>query len=977
MLLNMRSIWIVFISIFLVLLVPLRAQQSAPLSNDAIKALVSAYKTDLRGPYKDIRWFCVDGTTLPPKERCAEPGAVQRARYKDQVVTLAQTNHVYLGQILATTPKADFWDLNFQHSRLQQYQLEKYLRSIDNGWVLRKAQYYRGAFQAEDEQAWGRDFFLWLLADNEAIDKHFFLLRQAIKDLPHQEDDNRTQRIRATSKVIADEYPAFMDLRVKIHGQPEPGDLDRVRTFRNQHKAKLSAAQLKSMDQLIADMEAAYRPANLRELTPALTTLSETSPIRRSLQQYIDSYAEQNATPARISATAYQLWEIRKALPTVRAAAARLSLLDLSEKLEGILFREASLWDPATLKEALQKVYALSQAAAGTGLIEICEWEALEPRLYLPPSETLALTQVNQFQENGRRIVEWGTGMTNATYEEVLKLFGGFEPLVHGFTDDKIRASLLLPLGNTLGKLGEFVARKANFSNQVLDIPNQSHLRGLNPGYAMGELVVVSDVAAAEEMEVSRDKIYIFQRPPSDLKPVGGIATVSEGNMVSHVQLLARNLGIPNAVLSLQNLDALKKYAGEQVFYAVSLKGTVLMKPVNQMTVEEKKLFEVKQRSEEKIRVPVEKIKLDRKNLVNLREVRAGDSGELCGPKAANLGQLKHLFPDKVVEGLVIPFGIFRDHMDQAMPDKGMSYWQYLNEIFQQAQQKQQQGQSDAEIDAFVLGELAVLREAIKKIALKPAFVEELKTQFPAVLGKEMGKIPVFLRSDTNMEDLKDFSGAGLNLTLFNVLDTDLILQGIKDVWASPYTERSYKWRQNYLLNPENVFPSILIIPSVNVNHSGVMITKGIVSGEANDITIAFNRGVGGAVDGQVAESYLLVADGPSLLLSPAREPSYNTLPVTGGRQKVATTFEKPILTRSQLIQLRSLAAVLRQKLPNTPGISSTGPFDVELGFLHDQMWLFQVRPFVENKNALASNYLQSISPTFPDQLMVARNSPL
>jgi len=78
------------------------------------------------------------------------------------------------------------------------------------------------------------------------------------------------------------------------------------------------------------------------------------------------------------------------------------------------------------------------------------------------------------------------------------------------------------------------------------------------------------------------------------------------------------------------------------------------------------------------------------------------------------------------------------------------------------------------------------------------------------------------------MEDLKYFTGPGLNLTLFNVVDKAKVIQGIKDVWASPYTERSFKWRQKYLLNPENVFPSILIIPSVDVDYSGVLITKGI-----------------------------------------------------------------------------------------------------------------------------------------------------
>jgi hypothetical protein len=44
------------------------------------------------------------------------------------------------------------------------------------------------------------------------------------------------------------------------------------------------------------------------------------------------------------------------------------------------------------------------------------------------------------------------------------------------------------------------------------------------------------------------------------------------------VQLLARNLGIPNAVLSDENMQQLKKMAGEEVFYSVSPAGNVIMK---------------------------------------------------------------------------------------------------------------------------------------------------------------------------------------------------------------------------------------------------------------------------------------------------------------------------------------------------------------------------------------------------------------
>jgi phosphoenolpyruvate synthase/pyruvate phosphate dikinase len=224
------------------------------------------------------------------------------------------------------------------------------------------------------------------------------------------------------------------------------------------------------------------------------------------------------------------------------------------------------------------------------------------------------------------------------------------------------------------------------------------------------------------------------------------------------------------------------------------------------------------------------------------------------------------------------------------------------------------------------------------------------------------------------MEDLKDFSGAGLNLTLFNVLDANKILQGIKDVWASPYTERSYKWRQRYLLNPENVFPSILIIPSVNVDASGVMITKGVSNGSLIDVTVAFNRGVGGAVEGQASESWLIKTEDRYQLLSPAREPEYTYIPSTGGSEKRFTNYTNRILDLERLNALRSISKQLIEKL-NIIGIK--GPYDVELGFYNDKIYLFQVRPFVENKKAMASEYLRSITPNLSDTTVISLDSKL
>lgn len=948
-----KSLFIIPIFLGFVAIVALTGQG---LSAAQIEALIAKYKQDPRGPYQDIRWFCPDGGIQMPKEPCEKPGGVQRARYKETVLKLARDQHIFLGQILSTTPFADFWDEANGHARLKQYQLEKYLRAVDDGWVLQKAQYYRGAMQVEDEEAWGQDFLNELLKQETPLSQQFYLLRQLVKDLPHVGEVDRTQVIRALSKAVADDYPAFMDLRIKIHGQPEAADLAAVRAFLQQHQSKLTQKNKEQLEQLVKDMEELYRPTTLEDLQIWIDRLPPSSPIQNLWADYQQQRSASPTGPLTLASLAELLYKLRTEITAVPKPSQRLAMLELSLQLEQILFREVGEWSTTTEPELARKIMTIMTAVVGTGSLELWEWEKMQQRLRQKPFEEMDLLARLNWQQEVQRMVEWGTGMTRAVYRPVVETFNAFEPLAYGFFDDKIRSSLLLPLGRVVGELGEGLSAQANFSNQILDLSDQSSFRGLNPGFALGELVVVS--GSPDEIEVTKDKIYIFQRASADLKPVAGIATVSEGNLVSHVQLLARNLGIPNAVLSAESLQELLPYHGQRVFYAVSNRGTVLMKLETDMTAVEKELFEQKERSEEQITVPVDQLELTDTRVLNLRAVNAKDSGKRCGPKAANLGQLKEMFPDRVVEGLVIPFSIFRQHMDQLLPDQSMTYWAFLNETFQQARTMPATASEE-----YVLQRLSTFREAIAQIPLRTDFMEDLMSSFEQVLGKPMGEIAVFLRSDTNMEDLKDFTGAGLNLTLFNVLDQEKILNGIRQVWASPYTERSYKWRQKYLLNPENVYPSILIIPSVDVDYSGVLITKGVTSGRDEDLTIAFSRGAGGAVDGQAAESYLLSATGEAQLLSPAREPKFRRLPAQGGSQWYFASFESPILNPSNLQAIRQLSAEVQRIFPSTEGVESQGPFDIELGFQADKMWLFQVRPFVENKKAKGADYLASISP--------------
>jgi len=351
-----------------------------------------------------------------------------------------------------------------------------------------------------------------------------------------------------------------------------------------------------------------------------------------------------------------------------------------------------------------------------------------------------------------------------------------------------------------------------------------------------------------------------------------------------------------------------------------------------------------------------------------MSKIDASYSGKWCGPKAANLGQLKQMFPDNVVEGFVIPFGVFKDHMEQEIPDLGESYWTYLKRIFSNEKQFLHQGVDPKEVECITLQELSYLQSLIEDMPLKNTFVSNVETQFKDIFSDKLGQVPVFLRSDTNMEDLPEFTGAGLNLTLFNVLSRDKILEGIKKVWASPYSERSYQWRQQYLENPEDVYPSILIIPSVNVDKSGVIITKGVSSGDENAISISFSKGVGGAVEGQSAESYVIHQSRYVELISPGRETKYRVIPSTGGSKLEHSALNDPVLTPVDLVALNNMAKDISSKMDAVT--DNGGPYDIELGIKDGKIWLFQVRPFVENKEANASLYLESLDPKFDDKLI-------
>src|SRR5260221_3504801 len=335
------------------------------------RGMSEGYKKAPPGPYQTLRWFCPDGSILLPQQRCPTPGGIQHAVPKDEVRALAATQHVFLGQILAGTPNEAFLNEAHGFARAKQYLLERYLRAVDDGWIMRRGYSFRGAVQAEDEEAWSQQFLEWLVARDDLLASRFFLVRQLARDLPRTDSSQRASLIRGLAAAIAEDAPAFMPLRLKIHGMPDPADLEAVPAFRRVREAWLGAEVKEKIPQLEKEMEAAYAGASLERFARHGERYRPDRPVGQGIRAVLA-----DPEPAKAAAAlAALLLTIRKEVTGGQhPPAMRVSLLTLSNETEAVLLTLVSRWPTPTLGAALAKGEALARASAGTGAIEAWEW---------------------------------------------------------------------------------------------------------------------------------------------------------------------------------------------------------------------------------------------------------------------------------------------------------------------------------------------------------------------------------------------------------------------------------------------------------------------------------------------------------------------------------------------------------------------------------------------------------------------------
>jgi len=916
---------------------------------------IEQMKTAPRGPFSAIRWFCHDGTVLPPKAYACKDhgGGVQHGQLNDQARTLRDEGYWIANFLSAIDAKNEVSREDFQ-DRYNQLLIEKFLIIVDDGWIMREALFYRGAFQEEDERDGARKLLTEMAAQSQWIGMRYPALRIGVRLLPHGEDTASVQKVRQMAASLSDQDKGFKNLRGKIHGSPDAGDAKRVRDYVDKNEGLENKAKYL---ELADEIDSVYQAADLPELLQEYAKHFTGGPwLQKYLLDAAKAYESDNSAGNHFKVSAQLLADLRDALPKIKSPAARLRVLDLSLAVEANNFNSSTELREITSKASRgQRIVWLQQAlyaAYGTGFINKRSMqEALKAATQLNRKQVTLGNYLKQLGYVGR-VPGWGTqGLRFHFYESMAKL-AIIEPVAIHFIEDQLRGSPLLFLSQTLDTLARDGNQLAGVKHKLFGKEIGVGFHALNPGLARGTLYSKTNIENVEQ--IKPDGIYVLPETVSELPPLAGIITAGEGNPLSHVQLLARNLGIPNVTVNESLVPTLQPHDGETIIMAVSPAGLVEL--AKDSAHWQKLLGENKQQSDVVIRPDLEKLDLSVREFVDMSDLRASDSGRIVGPKAAKLGELYHSFPDKVSKGIAIPFGAFREIvLDKPYKGSKQTVFEWMVEQYAKIHalpENSEQHQQTAE--AF----RAELYDIIIKTRLNEEFRKQLHDSFIKVFGTtELG---VFIRSDTNVEDLPGFTGAGLNLTLPNVIGIDGVMAGITRVWASPFTARAFAWRQSHMEAPEHVYPAVLLLHSVANDKSGVMVTQDIDTGDMEILSVAVNEGVGGAVDGQSSESIRIdTRDGSVRLLATATAPWRRMPSAQGGVDKLPTSGDETVLQPDEIKQLIAFSKDLLVKFPAiVDDKGARAPADVEFGFLDGQLQLFQLRPFLQSDQAQANQYL-------------------
>ncbi len=451
------------------------------------------------------------------------------------------------------------------------------------------------------------------------------------------------------------------------------------------------------------------------------------------------------------------------------------------------------------------------------------------------------------------------------------------------------------------------------------DIAKEQEYQALNVAKGLGRVHVIPKLD--EHVEIGFNEIVVLDEVPIQLPPVAGVITSQPSTPLSHINLLAKGWGIPNAYIKNAH-TLLKQYDGWWVEFEAKRDGyTIKRADIDQ-------LREYQRRLAERRDVMKPRFSLAETRLLSLSQQRARSSIAFGG-KSANLGEvLNARLPGIIVpNGFTIPFYYYDEFIKANNLDELI--YTLLND------------QKFVHDPAYRRGKLVGLRESIKQ----GKFDERLRAQILQRVKRDFTGKGLFVRSSSNSEDLPNFSGAGLYTTVPNVREADELINAVKTVWASLWNFEAYEARERAVIDHSKIFMAVLIQEGINSESSGVMITTDPFDKDNRGATyISAKRGLGiKVVEGKrIAEQILFRTRSNAVqVLTRSDEDSLLTFDERGGVKEVAITGERVVLTDDVIRRLVTAGAAIKRVF------GGTRDQDIEWAYMKGQIYIVQSRPFI------------------------------
>ena len=345
-----------------------------PPNAPALAEAIEAMKANPRGPFQRIRWFCEDGSVLPPKPyACSDHGGgVQHGEWSETTREIREAGYP-VANVLASLDPEDF-EGEEGYRLLRYILLEQFLIDTDDGWILRRARYYRGAFQIENEEASAERILRSLAADQRWRTSGYPLLVEAVRLLPDPASAASAGGVRGLATAINDQDPDFGELRNKIHNKPDPQDARRVREYAAQRGNPDLSERYEELAAGIDALNALPDPAVL------LRDLKGQGPAATALHAQADKLAGTSDPAERARLVSEAMATIRDGLDTLGPPGKQIRAIRLILQLDTQVFNEARRALQAsdrqmTRKDLVTLAEDLGRALYGVGLLTPFEWQ--------------------------------------------------------------------------------------------------------------------------------------------------------------------------------------------------------------------------------------------------------------------------------------------------------------------------------------------------------------------------------------------------------------------------------------------------------------------------------------------------------------------------------------------------------------------------------------------------------------------------